>query len=473
IDRLENDETDPDQLAQLFRLDHLAARMRRNNDNLMVLAGTTAAPRGPQAMPVLDVVRAAVSETEHYQRTTVRGVCTATVTNGISHDLVHLLAELLDNATTYSPPDTTVTVSVQRGPSGGVRIEVTDRGLGIPVDTLGELNAKLASPPVADATVARRMGLYVVAHLAVRHGIEIHLAPSTDGPGTNAVVDVPVAVLTPELTATGEADDEPAETPRVVTAAPGPLPTPAAPVPRRPEDAPSLVAPLTRSAVITVPAVSAVRAVRAVPAVPAGRGLPVDDATDATEIDVADTPIFHELSAWFLAPAPLPLAHHLPAEGAGNAGDAEGAGGSGRSGVGPTGGPPTTDPAAVRAAVATAPPRRPSAATDAFATAADEGWRTAAAVSGSHPRETTAAGLPRRRPMAHHIPGSAGPDLGEPVRRGRDAVSVRRHLTAYQNGLHEGRRRAGSPPGASGSGAPTGGTGGGRGLDPGREDTQQ
>jgi len=425
IDRLENDEADPDQLAQLFRLDHLAARMRRNNDNLMVLAGTPTAPGSARAITVLDVVRAAISETEHYERVTVRGVAPATVTGAVSHDLVHLLAELLDNATVYSPPDTTVAVDVTTGvgagPAAGARIVVTDRGLGIPPDVLADLNARLAAPPVADAGVARRMGLYVVAHLAARHGIEVRLAPGAGGRGTTAEVDVPAAALTalgeaggPDAAGDGRRGEAgPTERARAV-------PAPPVPGPREVPAAVTGAGDLTGN--------------------PTGdpAGDPDDQALDEAADEVG-TPIFHELSAWFLASSRLPPADRpdRPADRPDR----------------PEARTETPSPGPT-AAVPTVPPPLADPAPDRFAGAADEGWRAVAAVARARPTGTTAAGLPRRRPMALRVPGSVAPAPDETARRGRDAASVRRHLTAYQRGLQEGRRRAGTPPGGVPDGAP-------------------
>jgi signal transduction histidine kinase len=195
LDRLETDEDDPEQLSQLFRLDHLAARMRRNNDNLMVLAGADLGGRGPAAdMRILDTVRAAVSETEQYERVDVSVRSDGVIAGGVARDIVHLLAELLDNATVFSPPESRVVVVAARTPGDGARVTVADRGIGMAPDTLAEHNATLARPAGISADTPRHMGLFVVSRLAHRHGIRVALAPAPGG-GTAATVAVPEAAF--------------------------------------------------------------------------------------------------------------------------------------------------------------------------------------------------------------------------------------------------------------------------------------
>ncbi|MEJ2862051.1 sensor histidine kinase [Actinomycetospora flava] len=228
IDTLESREEDPDVLADLFRLDHLATRMRRNGENLLVLGG--AAPtRGP-AEPLLlaDVVRAAVGEVEHYQRVEVGQVPGLRVQGAPADDLTHLLAELLDNATSYSPPDSPVTVSASRAPDGGAIVEVADAGLGMDAEDLHDANARLEQPVLLDSSVPRQMGLFVVGALARRHGITARLLPGSDE-GTTASVHVPADVLVtherPRVPAPASASDEPdADDPLTdeVPVAPGP-----------------------------------------------------------------------------------------------------------------------------------------------------------------------------------------------------------------------------------------------------------
>ncbi len=191
IDRLESGEQDPQQLDNLFQLDHLATRMRRNSENLLVLAGTDAANRSGRPVRLVDVLRAAVSEVEQYQRLVLQQPPAVLVLGRTASDLVHLLAELLDNATQFSPPDSHVMVSSDFAADGSVSIEVADRGVGMTEAELVEANHRLAAPPVVDASVSRRMGLYVVGRLAGRHGIEVQLRRGDGDVGVWASVIMP------------------------------------------------------------------------------------------------------------------------------------------------------------------------------------------------------------------------------------------------------------------------------------------
>ncbi|MGH3550790.1 MAG: nitrate- and nitrite sensing domain-containing protein [Pseudonocardiaceae bacterium] len=191
IDRLESGEQDPQQLDNLFQLDHLATRMRRNSENLPVLAGTDAANRSGRPVRLVDVLRAAVSEVEQYQRLVLQQPPAVLVLGRTASDLVHLLAELLDNATQFSPPESHVMVSSDFAPDGSVSIEVADRGVGMTEAELVEANYRLANPPVVDASVSRRMGLYVVGRLAGRHGIEVQLRRGDGDVGVWASVIMP------------------------------------------------------------------------------------------------------------------------------------------------------------------------------------------------------------------------------------------------------------------------------------------
>ncbi|GAA1605272.1 nitrate- and nitrite sensing domain-containing protein [Catellatospora bangladeshensis] len=202
LDRLERGEEDPDRLAELFQLDHLATRMRRNDENLLVLAGadSTRVQREPAAL--LDVLRAAQSEVEHYTRIEF-GVIDRDIEVAAHavNDLVHLIAELFDNATAFSPPDSTVMVEARRVGDRSV-LYVEDHGIGISPDMLAEINEKLASPPQVDVAVSRMMGLVVVARLAARHGVKVELRLSADR-GIIADVTLPTAVLVPRALAGG------------------------------------------------------------------------------------------------------------------------------------------------------------------------------------------------------------------------------------------------------------------------------
>jgi hypothetical protein len=193
IDELER-EADDDSLEQLFRLDHLATRMRRNAENLIVLSGgAVAGHRLTQPAALLDVVRGAMSEVEDYQRVELLPIDEVAVTGHAVADVVHLLAELIENATSFSPPGTQVQIAGQRA-AGGYVLEIEDRGLGMSDEELLEANERLANPPTIDFAVARVLGLYVVGRLAQRHGIKVQLRHSWYG-GVTALALLPTSLL--------------------------------------------------------------------------------------------------------------------------------------------------------------------------------------------------------------------------------------------------------------------------------------
>ncbi|MDQ8701904.1 nitrate- and nitrite sensing domain-containing protein [Streptomyces sp. LHD-70] len=194
ITDLENNEADPDQLENLFRLDHLATRMRRNGENLLVLAGEEPGRRWDQPVPLVDVLRAASSEVEQYERIELSGVPEAEIHGRAVTDLVHLLAELLENATTFSSPQTKVRVTATRLPDGRVMIEIHDKGIGLTAEDFADINHKLANPPTVDAAISQRMGLFVVGRLSDRHHIRVQLRPSGEQAGTTSLVMLPDAI---------------------------------------------------------------------------------------------------------------------------------------------------------------------------------------------------------------------------------------------------------------------------------------
>jgi signal transduction histidine kinase len=175
IDSLEQNEADPSRLSNLFSMDHLVTRMRRNSENLLLLAGHETARKWSEPVPLADVVRAATSEIEQYSRVAMKIQPGISVTGPAVSDVVHLLAEIIENATIFSPRDTPVHISGEEIPSGGVLIEVSDSGVGVPEARLTEMNMRLDNPPVIDVSVSRHMGLFAVARLAERHGVRVRL----------------------------------------------------------------------------------------------------------------------------------------------------------------------------------------------------------------------------------------------------------------------------------------------------------
>jgi signal transduction histidine kinase len=200
IESLEQTEQDSSRLSSLFRLDHLATRMRRNSENLLVLAGHEAPRKWTQPVALIDVLRAAVSEIEQYERITLNVQSGLVIAGKAASDVVHLVAELVENATTFSRKDAQVHVTGQLLASGGVLIEITDEGLGIPEQELAHANWRLDNPPVIDVAVSRRMGLFVVGRLAARHGIKVRLRRAQSG-GLSALIWVPETVAEAESAA--------------------------------------------------------------------------------------------------------------------------------------------------------------------------------------------------------------------------------------------------------------------------------
>jgi signal transduction histidine kinase len=196
MEQLERDEQNPEQLANLFKLDHLATRMRRNNENLMVLSGGYAERRTGPPLPIADVVRAAVSEIEQYERVVVRSTPTADVLGYAAGDLVRLIAELLDNATSFSPPDSQVYVDGKRIADGSIQLDILDTGIGMRGPELEEAMRRVASAATVDVPVSRQMGLFVVGRLARRHAIDVSLTALPDQGGLRGSVRVPAELVT-------------------------------------------------------------------------------------------------------------------------------------------------------------------------------------------------------------------------------------------------------------------------------------
>ena len=254
LDRMEAGEQDPDTLAGLFELDHLATRMRRNSENLLVLSGTDFAREDEGPVVADEIIGAALSEVEHYQRVEVGPSPRIAVRGEAVNDLVHVISELLENATRYSSEQTTVTISSAETHDGDWQIEITDHGAGMPQAEIDRTNARLAKPPEVDVEVSRRMGLYVVATLSRRHRIDVQLR-AAEGGGLIATVLVPSALIV-------EPPPMPAPPPPAEPAAePAKAPEPVAPPkveepPEEPELAvpPAVETPLVRAPVVALDA---------------------------------------------------------------------------------------------------------------------------------------------------------------------------------------------------------------------------
>jgi signal transduction histidine kinase len=410
IESLEADEHDPRRLEGLFRLDHLATRLRRNGENLQVLAGGTPPKRGNRPVPVVELLRAATSEVKDYRRVSFGHAPNASVRASAATDVVHIVAELLENATRYSPPDRQVVLAADRGTDGGLLFEVIDTGLGIADDDLESANHRLAAADAVGPETTRRMGLFVVSLLAARHGVTVRLRPTYERAkqaGITASVHVPGALVlsaaAPEtVTAQGieqaaaEAPAESAaETTAVVPVQPGPGESTedrlrAVPLPDLPDALPELLGGSEIS--WFAPAVE--------PAEPAANGH--QDQTG------------HGPGRGWLVPAtPIP-APSAPAEPTTSATNGTAHATNGTSGAKKN--VADTDPPTIRTTAAGLPVRKPG--------------------SGSAP-----AGLPVRTPGSGPLPAKPAADHdSKPATGFRDPEAIRNNLSRHYGGVQAARR---------------------------------
>ncbi|MEU1750585.1 nitrate- and nitrite sensing domain-containing protein [Micromonospora arida] len=194
LDAMERREHDAEELEDLFRVDHLATRMRRNAENLIVLSGSTPGRAWRRNVPMVDVVRGAVAEVEDYTRVNVLPLGPVSLAGRAVGDVIHLLAELIENGLSFSPPHTTVEVRGQLV-SNGFAIEIEDRGLGMSEEDLAAANHRIVDQSELNLANAARLGLYVVSRLTERHGVRVRLKESAYG-GTTAVVLIPLELVT-------------------------------------------------------------------------------------------------------------------------------------------------------------------------------------------------------------------------------------------------------------------------------------
>jgi signal transduction histidine kinase len=470
IDGLEQGEQDAERLANLFKMDHLATRMRRNSENLLVLAGHELVSRGNQPVALVDVIRAAVSEIEEYERVRL-DVQQGLMVNGPAvNDVVHTVAELAENATSLSAAGTDVKISGHLLTSGGALIDITDQGVGMSAQELERANWQVENPPLVNVDVSRRMGLFVVGRLARRHGIRVRLRPAPNG-GVSALVWLPDEVITQENTpaqprlgglrttgpgsleagplwpvSAGGMDADGRRTAQEVTAARTPrfapprADGPGAPVdPRRipgPDSAGTTggeagIAGRGASPIAGEAATDLTRGAADVTALPRRAGWPVagdaDDTLATSASPAASTPFSSETgsahSSVIVPPAEAAEGQRLP----------------------------------VFEAVESDWFRRVHkrfglSATTAetngdWASPADDGWRAADAVASPSSSGVTEAGLPKRIPQANLVPGAVGgaqPAEASPKPAGsaRSPASTRERLASFQRGVAEGRAAA-------------------------------
>ncbi|WP_344914880.1 nitrate- and nitrite sensing domain-containing protein [Streptosporangium oxazolinicum] len=221
LDSMQRRATDPDSLEDLFRLDHLTTRMRRHAEGLIILSGSAPGRSWRKPVPVIDVLRAAIAEVEDYTRVNVVPVPDVSLDGAAVADITHLVAELIENATIFSPPQTSVTV---RGDvvANGFAVEVEDRGLGLSTEEYAAINERLASPPEFDLADSDRLGLFVVGQLASRHGVQVILRGSPFG-GTTAIVLIPRSVIAQQGSPLALTAERPSPAAERVTGRPGEL----------------------------------------------------------------------------------------------------------------------------------------------------------------------------------------------------------------------------------------------------------
>ncbi|MGB3438938.1 MAG: nitrate- and nitrite sensing domain-containing protein [Actinophytocola sp.] len=511
LERLERDEEDSDQLATLFQLDHLATRMRRNNENLMVLSGSDGGRRAQRPTGLADLLRASVSEIEQYQRVVLLPPPSVQVVGYAVGDLVRLVAELLDNATAFSAPDTQVTIASHSFEDGSVCIAVLDEGIGMNQAELDEANAKLADSGLIDVATARRMGLFVIGRLAGRHGIEVWLNGGHGVKGVQATVTVPADVIAPSdvpvgpervkalsngaglLTPFSPAGERPTangvngrhtnghvngstnghangnanglangfangHTNGANRITPLPRRAQPEPVPETPQQAADAEAPpqeeLSGEGHMPLPRRS-----------PGGM-LPGQRGAGPAEDEIAgphDTlePSTGESGAGLFSPA----AEHAQ--------DDDGWGAEGtpvdRASVEETTpifdemvsawframSDPAVDARTAAAMMPQLPGKDPQSGGEVWNFATDSGFDAARAVLEAEPSDYTSSGLPRRSPRQNLVPGSAVSGAAdEPPRYGRDADDLRSRLSGYRQGVRRARDHRGGAEPPSSSAAP-------------------
>ncbi|MFE3450658.1 nitrate- and nitrite sensing domain-containing protein [Nonomuraea sp. NPDC059194] len=504
IERLERGERDDTRLGDLFRLDHLATRMRRNSENLLVLAGQDAARKWTQPVELMDIVRAALGEVESYDRVVLQAASEVAIAGQAVSDTVHLLAELVENAVSFSSGDTKVTVSSSRIDGGGVMVAVTDLGIGMTQEEIAQANWRLANPPVVDVSVSRRMGLFVVGRLALRHNIRVQLRRQDVG-GLTAMVLIPEALLTaipgqspahgmpsqhgmPPLHTMPPEPPEPRAAQQSLVAPQSMVPPQAGPMSY---ESPSLDASPLSSPVPDAPPVDwfgtndapsadlsdftsnglpkrggrpsdgRPPGFREMPGLGGSQGPDSYGTLDRLPPDSFDAPVRHDYPD---ATRPLPRVETSSLD----TGDEEylpifaavesswfkrpdtpsGVTDAPSLDQGPAQGRPATprpmDPPAVQAAPRTPaqPPAQQAPAQDAWSSPADAGWQAARAVNDPSLGGITTSGLPKRKPRANLVPGTAAAPQSQAPAPPMPPVSpdrIRSRLASYQQGVRKGR----------------------------------
>jgi signal transduction histidine kinase len=492
IEHLEQGEQDGERLANLLKMNRIASRMHRNSQNLLVLAGHEVPSDWNQAIALVNVIRAAVSEVEDYERISLAAQPDIAVNGPAVNDVVHLLAELIENATSFSAGDMQVDISGQVLTSGGVLVDITDRGVGMAPKELAYANWRLEHPPAADINVPKWMGLFVVARLAARHGIRVRLQQADFG-GLTALTWLPGEILTDQsaappsrLSSFGSAGSR-RRLPETV------MPEPVMPEPVMPEPAagPGYVAAPDRVIAARAPEFTPSR--EDVRPAPLGRRL-IPDASRATAsgprpvLQTGPPAAVRPFGSGLGEPAGAPgqRANALGDENPGGtfaAAPLAGRAAQWRGETSPSGSTPVAtgassgyaevpqEQSAAGGGVIVPPVEVPAetrrlpifdavesnwfrggreapgnssgltAATgNRWSSPADQGWNAAQTVDSPSSGGETTAGLPRRLPNANLVPGAI--PGSEPVLPKRSAAAARDRLAGFQRGIGEARAAA-------------------------------
>ena len=466
IDDLEQGEQDPERLSNLFQMDHLATRMRRNSENLLVLADHDISRFWNQPLALVDVLRAALSEIEQYERITLNVQPGIAVRGQAVSDVVHLAAELVENATSFSPAETPVTVAGHLLSSGGVLLEITDQGVGMGTEDMAHANWRLDNPPVVDVAVSRRMGLFVVARLAAKHGIRVRLRPATSG-GLIALVWLPDEAIvrealtgSPDLRGPDPATPESAamRTDGRVAIRWADLDRPTAQQEVKATRVPKF-APLRTDAEETSPGFRSVRwpDFRTVPQ-PAAGAAPEPAETGSPQVaENGEEPVTDSV-AETMSGADSPAVAYQPFRtGVSSVFDGPDVGSSQSEAIvqfadGPEAGNRLPIFEAVESdwfrrggqAVTRFGYGEVSSGTGSWTSPADEGWRAAEVVHAPSSGGVTSAGLPKRVPRANLVPGAAAAMAESPVSApARSAAATRERFASFQQGVRKGRAAVG------------------------------
>ncbi len=432
IDEVRNQAADPELARRLSQLDGLATRMRRHSENLLVLAGGTVLRGAGAAAAVLDVLSAAVAETEDDQRVTVGPPPAAMVIGPVATDLIHLIAELLDNAVSATPRGTAVTLGGTLTEDKGLLVEITDSGTGLSPEELQTINDWLVSAPAAGAPAAGQTGLLVVRELAAQHGITVRLRQRLGGNGITATVLLPPALVVVDLRVSGA------------------HPESAAPPARDPSG--PIVSALEGGASQT-PATAGWSSAQQQPPLQVSV---VDEATatdlfspasvSPASLGVVTSPSGRPRTAqeeWlelFAPPEPPPEPASDPPEGSAAATDSLGIPAA-------EGSPEVREEIFDMVSAWFRERQSASSSPPEWRSPFDEGWQAAQALRSPLDHELTTAGLPRRQPRAHLVDDADGRELPAPVPAvlARTPEDVRGRLSRYQRGLRVGRHARTGP----------------------------